>query len=907
MPGAFTDPVSEEIQLMNRPSRFQASLAVLLLLFALRGGAQGLFPVSIDEKISHSSIIVEGKVISQEGFWNARHTMIFTSNKVEVYKIFKGSLQTGYINVTTTGGTVGNRFMSASHLLTLEKNDIGVFFCRSNAQVPLPPRALGKGYEVYSSAQGFFKYDHQLQSASAPFAQYKSISKQLYNQLKSKTGKAIDIVNRALSVAAGNDFNQVNISNQVLAPAITSFSPATVTAGTLLDPANNIVTINGTGFGSAPASAAAVFFDNPDDGTGGSYTGVAYNSPLIVSWTDTQIKVRVPSGSGSGLMFVRDNAGNVASSGTYLNVTYNVLDASFLIGGNLIVKETRLVNTNGLGGYTVFFSSNTANNGVDITANSAKATFQRALASWKEKSGFNVTEGGSDTQQSVDPYDSTNMIMFDNSCPGNSPLPAGVLAICYSSGAFCPDNISGNQAYKPGFDVVIRNNAVSLGSPISFSYGPCSPYTNNTSDVDLESVLFHELGHAINMGHINDGGQGSGPATTNPQKVMNYALLPGLRRTSEDLSALNGASYIITPKGSTLGSCDGYTEMVPLATVAEPNDNCPAAFPTSNTPPNTTVSFDLVHATSNKFVDPSYAQVTTNGTTTGVTNTAYYAFKTNSTGGNLVLSVSGYSTVPSAVASCTIGPPGIPVTGVQLAIYQVAACPAGQSFPTPFASTAFQSDGLINISGLAANTNYLMFLDGVENTKALFSITFSGAALPLRITEFSGRSLEEENLIWWKTEMADNIGGMRLERSADGSAFGTLSSLVSFESDTYHDRYPLAGNNYYRLAAVNKDGSVQYSKVVVLTSKKALTIGAFPNPARGILNLTFSQQHPGNYSIVLFNTYGQAILQRRLHVTGNIHIEKLNTGGLAKGVYQLGVFGDKGAMIHSVTVMLEPD
>ena len=37
-------------------------------------------------------LIAEGKVIEKKSFWNNEHTMIYTANTIEVYKLFKGNL-----------------------------------------------------------------------------------------------------------------------------------------------------------------------------------------------------------------------------------------------------------------------------------------------------------------------------------------------------------------------------------------------------------------------------------------------------------------------------------------------------------------------------------------------------------------------------------------------------------------------------------------------------------------------------------------------------------------------------------------------------------------------------------------------------------------------------------------------
>src|SRR4051794_14469350 len=91
-------------------------LGALLLCFCM-APAQGLYKVSMEEKISQSSLIVEGKVVEKKSFWNAQHSMIYTSNQVEVYKVFKGTLQKNTIEVITVGGVVDNYCIQASHQL----------------------------------------------------------------------------------------------------------------------------------------------------------------------------------------------------------------------------------------------------------------------------------------------------------------------------------------------------------------------------------------------------------------------------------------------------------------------------------------------------------------------------------------------------------------------------------------------------------------------------------------------------------------------------------------------------------------------------------------------------------------------------------------------------------------------
>lgn len=889
---------------MRRFAVFAGFLSGCFILCNTIVFAQGLYPVPTDTKIGRSSLIIEGKVLSKKSFWNNAHTMIYTANQVEVYKIFKGTLQKNTIDIVTIGGTVDGNYIEASHLLSLDTNDIGVFFCRPDRSNTKVPGSSQQSYEVYSSMQGFIKYDLFNKTANTPFIQYDDIENKLYSELHNKTGKKVQIKNSSFTIKGMAD--RLHPSNSTLAPVITSFSPATVNAGALLDPANNELTINGTGFGNSPGGSAAVLFSHSDYSAGTQFAVIAYNSALIISWTDTQIKIRVPTQAGTGVFRVRDNAGTVVNSPSSLSVRYSILTADF--GGAYGIKQFILGNMNGTGGYSVKYSTNTANSGVNIDASPAKTTFQRALTTWKEAAGVNFIEAGTSTLQLIDPDDGENLIMYDNGGTTLAPLADGVLATCFSGITICTNDPVNNQARKTGFDILIRNTGFSTGTT-PFTLGPCPPYSEASSVVDLETVLLHELGHAINLGHIVDPLQGSGAGTATPAKVMHFSVSYNQRRISLDYSAKTGAEFQVTPHSYTYGNCVvGGAEMVPLATILESKDNCPAVFPVSTTPMFSTVNFDLVHATSNKFVDPAYNQMTLDGSGANITNNAYYVFRTNATGGNLSLEVLNYSTTPAAIASCTVGSTGITVTGVKLSIYQVSACPGAAAFPTPIAYMVFQGNGVLPpISALAGNSNYLMVVDGVQNTKAIFDMVFSGSSLPLLSTELAGEIAGNANHLSWTTNPDFGVIDMVLERSYDGVTFGDLKAITGTQQKNgeFTDLSPLPGENYYRLRVKNSNGSVQYSKVVVLTRAESFSLNVYPNPAGPELNIEIISSGPGTYGITIHNSVGQKVMQREIKVVSRKQVEKISIGGLMRGVYYVAAYGKDSKRINSAAIRIK--
>ncbi len=873
-----------------------AGLPKLLLTFIgfviifKTASSQALYPVTLDEKVKHSPVIVEGMVESQFPFWNKAHTMIFTSSKVRVYKVFAGSVSTDYIQVLTQGGSVDNFNVQVSELLQLETGTSAMFFCFPNELKMLSPVTGEILYDVYASAQGCYKYDVTKMAGDVPFEWFSSITTGLYPAITSRTGKSF--INKVPAVS----FILPVATAGIGLDAVTNFSPKVVNAGALLQPDSNLLTISGAGFG-APTGSAAILFDNADNGTGGSALTLAATSKLIVSWTDSEIKVKVPAGVGTGLFSVRNAGGTLFSSGSVLTINYAVSTASFTV--NAIMLQSNLMNTNGQGGYDVVYSTNTAGGGRNLNSAPEKETFQRALSTWKQVCGANIREAGTTTNQVVTSNDNINTVVRDNTNTTVPVLASGTLAITYSYNVTCTLGGAYNYpAQKTGFDILIRNNSVSAGST-NLTAGPCPP-SNGIVQYDLETVILHELGHAFNLGHINDTYQGSSLPNINPPKLMNYSIPNGVKRTSPDFSAKTGAAYTIGTKGLAYGLCAYTSEMTPLSILSEPKDECPLTFPVAVTPDNTQVDFDLVHATSNFHTDPQYTAINCLGQGTGVTNTAYYVIKTNNEVGALTISVSNYATSPVAQANCTIA-------GIELGLYRLNTCPAGQNFPDPVACRMFNADGILaNFTSLEQNATYVLMVDGIANTKANFTLAFNGAVLPVKIKNFYGNIADADNLVHWDFDAFTAIAKVNLERSNDGHYFETISSWSSTNFDltgNYTDKKaPAIG--YYRLVFYGSDGKISYSNVINLSRRVTEAWRIYPNPAKNHIGLFATNVTSGRYTTHLYTSTGMLVSKQVTYINSASQNISIASTGLSSGNYRLVVTGQNGERVYSTNVNL---
>ena len=137
-------------------------LLILLLIFYKNLCFSQVIPRDIVDRISNSEFIFEGKVIRSNSYFTQDLKMIYTSSTIDIYKIFKGNLICGELEVITKGGCVGDKCLEISHNLTLRPGMLGVFLCSStNLELPLIdyfPETNAVKLDFPYDLQGYIKY-----------------------------------------------------------------------------------------------------------------------------------------------------------------------------------------------------------------------------------------------------------------------------------------------------------------------------------------------------------------------------------------------------------------------------------------------------------------------------------------------------------------------------------------------------------------------------------------------------------------------------------------------------------------------------------------------------------------------------------------------------------------------------
>lgn len=144
----------------------------LCLILCVRSFAQEVY-TKIEDRIIASDYIFEGVVIKTYPYMTADGMRIYTSNVIQITKIFKGdsTFSCGTIELITSGGQLPDIGMCGSHLLQMSVGDQGLFLCDQNTK-ELPqssyfPFTVPTKVNPKFEWQSFIKYLYNYNNLSA--------------------------------------------------------------------------------------------------------------------------------------------------------------------------------------------------------------------------------------------------------------------------------------------------------------------------------------------------------------------------------------------------------------------------------------------------------------------------------------------------------------------------------------------------------------------------------------------------------------------------------------------------------------------------------------------------------------------------------------------------------------------
>lgn len=213
---------------------------------------------------------------------------------------------------------------------------------------------------------------------------------------------------------------------------------------------------------------------------------------------------------------------------------------------------------------------------------------------------------------------------------------------------------------------------------------------------------------------------------------------------------------------------------------------------------------------------------------------------------------------------------------------------------------AFNAD--INISGIGEG-QHVIYFRSKENPWSLTAYVplQVGSVLPVTWLYVKAVALPGEALIQWGTGTEINSEKYVIEYSLDGDKFHEAGQVASKDQSnganySFTHKTERSGLHYYRIRQVDKDGKMNYSRVVqVFISKTGDEISVYPNPVSEVVNIRWSSGRTIN-RIQVVDAQGKLIKE----VLGALLTDRpvsISLKGLPRGAYYIKLFDKRSAAI----------
>jgi hypothetical protein len=162
--------------------------------------------------------------------------------------------------------------------------------------------------------------------------------------------------------------------------------------------------------------------------------------------------------------------------------------------------------------------------------------------------------------------------------------------------------------------------------------------------------------------------------------------------------------------------------------------------------------------------------------------------------------------------------------------------------------------------------------------------------LPTELVGFYGRCSGSENIISWSTAEELNMKSFDLMYSGDGLRFKKLVSIPakgSYSTYQYVNDSTSPGSNYYQLAMIDMDGTLESSAVLNISCGNVTEdMKVWPNPFSQSVNVSVESLMAGAATMTIFDVLGKMLLHRAVQIqTGVNQFVCDRLGGLPAGTY----------------------
>lgn len=188
------------------------------------------------------------------------------------------------------------------------------------------------------------------------------------------------------------------------------------------------------------------------------------------------------------------------------------------------------------------------------------------------------------------------------------------------------------------------------------------------------------------------------------------------------------------------------------------------------------------------------------------------------------------------------------------------------------------------------------FLEASTNSFSEFNVLESAGPLPVSLSSFSAKLVEDKVALKWSTAQELDNKGFEVLRSADGHHFskigwvegnGNSQSTINY---SFTDASPLVGKNFYRLRQVDINGNSSLTGIVAVSTANITTLGLSPNPVSNILYIEYDVKNTSRLSVL--DLQGRVLWKQE--GKGTSSLLSVPVQQFAKGIYLLEVVDSQG-------------
>lgn len=172
--------------------------------------------------------------------------------------------------------------------------------------------------------------------------------------------------------------------------------------------------------------------------------------------------------------------------------------------------------------------------------------------------------------------------------------------------------------------------------------------------------------------------------------------------------------------------------------------------------------------------------------------------------------------------------------------------------------------------------------NGCKDT-ALKTLSFwDFGTLAGRYLNLSGVYKNQSIQLSWSDNVASNADYYEIEKSSANTGFNKIGTVFNLNSNelssvnffSFTDNSPYAGDNYYRIKSISKQGLISYSNIVDINgnpvdSRKIYLINSF---GEGRVSLACNTDKDCSGKIVMYNVIGQSLESQTVQLNKGLNI-----------------------------------